>query len=237
VPGQHVIEAMLYGENGEDISPDRTLTEDEMLVVKATLQRLEELREQKMRPGETVDTRVRPDRTHSIRETWRSTKEAMKDAAGKVHRVVGIVALHGAVWTDVSHMIIQPEYIPEPRNPDAIRHHAASPFEERSGMVSSSVEPIRVYSPGELVALASTWAFVRAQMIASGSLRGARDWFRPYDHETDARRVSALRIAGAAAVMVTAAATVYGYNRLTGASPNATKADLTTVQSTFGGRG
>jgi hypothetical protein len=236
VPSQTTIEAMLYGENGKDVSRDRTLTEDEMLVVKATQQRLEELREQKLRPGETVDTRVKPDHTHSIRKTWRSTKEALQSAAGKVHRAVGVVALHGAAWTDAALMIVQPEYTPTTKNPDHVKHHAVGPFEEHSGMIPSSVEPIRIYSPGELVTLASTWTFVRAQMIASGSLRGARDWFRPRDHETNERRVSALRLAGAAAVMVTAAATAYGYNRFTGGNVNVNNVDARSVQSTFGGR-
>jgi hypothetical protein len=203
VPHKEAVEAMLY----PDIDVD-TLTDGQKLVITAIEERLNDLRQQKLRPGETVDARVRLDRTRSIRETWRSTAEALKGSRAKTQRAVGLVALHGVVWTAGIRAIL-PERALTSMGSGGVAHHAHGAWSPANEFTTSAIEPIQVYSPGELARLASTWTFVRAQMIAAGTLRGARDWFRPRDYDTNERRVSVLRLAGAAAALITAASASY----------------------------
>jgi hypothetical protein len=222
VPHREVIEAMLYPDADVD-----TLTDGQKLVIATVQERLNDLRQQKLRPGETVDARVRLDRTRPIRETWRSTGEALKGTKAKMQRAIGLVALHGAVWTAGIRTIL-PEPALTSMGSGGVVHHAHGPWSPPNEFVPSVTEPIHVYSPGELARLASTWTFVRAQMIAAGTLRSARDWFRPRDYETNERRFSMLRLAGAAAAIVTAASASYVHYKI-----NSGDIDLNTVSADF----
>jgi hypothetical protein len=225
VPSEEIIEGMLFGEN---VYPD-DLTEEQRLLVKVLHDRLENIRDEKvadrLRPGETPEIRVKPDRLRKVRGMWRETREAMDSLKGKTERAVGIVALHGAMWTASARTtldsIVHPGRAPEVR-PTSRRavEQGSDVWRDRLDPSQPRVESIRVYSPGELVQLASSWAFVRAQMIAGGALRAPRDWFRPRDIETGERSVSLLRMAGAAAALVTAATVSYGYYKAHGGNVN-----------------
>jgi hypothetical protein len=243
VPSEEIIEGMLFGVDADPAE----LSEDQRLLVKVIHDRLQDIHGEKRReqvPDSDIERQklhpeLPPDKTdyfRALRTTWRNTREAMKDIKGKTERAVGIVALHGAMWAASTRTtidsVVRPNHIPEaPRNNRAEINRGSDAWRDPLNPSQPNVESIRVYSPGELVQLASAWAFVRAQMIASGALRGARDWFRPHDMETGERGVSALRLIGAAAVLATAATVSYGYYKANGGhvSFDTVKTDLASI--------
>lgn len=192
-PSSEVVEALLYPHAGGSLS------EEQKAVVQAVSNNLRQLRTRYIRPGETLETRVRPDRVTPVVHRVTRTKDKVGEAIDNARRTAGVVALHGAVWAGAAATALGPRSMAEPRQAgQKPRHHTESLFAEQQ-------EAIRIYSPGEVAHM----AFARAHKLASGSFSRARDWFSPEDPVTSERRVSMLRIAGAAAALVTAAATSY----------------------------